>query len=312
MNHTPSYDSEIFRLAVAAGFYHPDPEARRSLRTVLDAWLKGLGSGPGCDETRSLISLEKGTVVEPFALTEDDLQCAVFLAQTAFSEAVGQTRFRIVSRETIGREGGLVLTSNLKSYYSERYVHGERRHRQQSGWSFVPSALPAAGAICPSMADAAVSSEDEGFRITVSLPECRSDPATFARELQKHSRIEGIQESFSSLGLRVECHEGEVHVLSGSPESMIRMMACMVDQATLVLEGGSSESEIPMTLIRLDIPEEKPISLQAMIGSTSAYASWMIGTVPSPIPLKKSHQLAISNWLRPHPRWIDSVFASLS
>jgi hypothetical protein len=306
------FDSEVFRLALAAGFYHPDPEARGSVRSLLDTWLSDLGNAPGTERISEVISAETGTTIEPFVLTSEDLECAVYLVRAAFSEAGAQTRFRIVSRETIGRNGGLVLTRNLKSFYSERYVHGKRRHQQKVGWSFVPSALPTAGADFPTMISATVSSEDEGFRVVVPVPECRSDPATFARQLQKYSGIQGVEGSLSSLGLRVECHDGEVHVLSGSPESMIRTMAYMIEHATLVLKGEPSASDIPLTLVRLDIPEDGPIPLQAMIGSTSSYSSWMTGDVSIAVHLKKKHKLAISSWLRPHPKWIDSVLEKLS
>ena len=217
-----------------------------------------------------------------------------------------------MSRETIGHEGGLVLTNNLKSYYSERYIHGKHRHQQSSGWAFVPSAIPTGDADGPAMIAATISSDDEGFRIVVSMPECREDPAIFARQLQRNSRIKGVKDSFSSLGLRVECHDGEIHVLSGSPESMIRIMAYMVEGTTLILKGGPSASQIPLVLVHLDVPEDGSVPVPALIGSTSSYASWMSGDVPSALGLKKPHKLSISNWLRPHPQWIDSVFATLS
>lgn len=312
MAEPSQYDSEVFRLAIAAGFYHPDPAARSSLRAVLDTWLDGLGSSPDPGEITALLSAETGTAIEPFVLTKDDLECATFLARASFSRTVAHTRFRIVSRETIGHDGGLVLTSNLRSFYSERYIHRKNQHLQTSGWTFIPSALPAAGANSPSMINATVSSEEEGFRIVVPIRECRHDPATFARSLQKNSRIQGTDDSFSSLGLRVECHGRDVHVLTGSPESMIRVMAHMVGNSTLVLKGDSSAPEIPVTLVRLEIPENGPLPIRALIGSTTAYASWMLGEVPSQLHLADEHKLLISTAIRPHPEWIDSAFATLS
>ncbi len=312
MDRRSHYDSEVFRLVVAGGFYHPDADARQLLRRLLDSWLSHLGETPPDDEVREIISSESGTVIEPFSLTSTDLDCAVFLARAAFSEKGAQTRFRVASRGTIGPDGGLVITNNLQSYYAERYIHGEHRSQPRKGWAFVPAAVPEAGSDCPRMVAATLKSDDQGFRIVVPLPECREDPAFFAVQLQRNSKIRGVKRSLSDLGLRIECHRGKVHVLSGSPESMIRLMAHMVEQRSLTLQGESSESDIPITLIRLDAPQEKPIKLPAMTGSTSAYSSWMTGIVPSPIPLKKKHKIALSSWLRPHPEWLDSVLTSAS
>lgn len=306
------YDSEVFCLTVAAGFYHPDLDSRASLRAVLDTWLDELGSAPEHGEIMALLSAEKGSLVEPFTLTNEDRDCAAFLARISFSESVAHTRFRVVGRDTIGNEGGLVITNNLQSFYSERFVHGKNRHRQASGCAFIPSKVPLGGRENPSVINATISAEEEGFRIVVPIPECRYDQATFARSFQENSRIQGAAETFYSLGLRVECHGQDVHVLTGSPESMIRVMAYMVGKSTLILKGDPSNPEIPITLVRLKIPENRPIPTRALIGSTATYASWITGDVPSIPALNDEHKLIIATWLRPHSEWIDSIFTSLS
>ena len=305
------YNTEVFRLSLAAGFYHPDPDARRSIRTLLDKWLEKLKPSNDENEIEAIISHEKGTAIEPFVITAEDLECSIFLARAAFSELGGQTRFRIVSRETIGRQGGLVMTNNLRSFYSERYVKGKHCHQQQTGWAFIPSAISSTRAELPNLVDVKISSEHEGFRILAPIPECRNDPALFARKLQKNSFIEGVSDSISSLGLRIECHDGKVHVMTGSPESMIRMMAHMTRNSTLVLKGEDSDQNMPVTLIRLGLPEDDPLQTRALIGSTSNYVAWMIGHITLPLELEEKHKLIISSSVRPHREWIEKVFTTL-
>ena len=304
----PDYESEVFRLAVAAAFYHPAPDERGVLRTLLDHWLGKLGDLVSSDEIRQLIQTTKGTVIEPFVLTEADLDCAVFLAQAAFSKSGAQTRLRIVSRDTMGGDGGLVFTQNLKSYYVERYAHGSHLPQPKGGWAFVPSMIPDGSAACRRFPSAFLHSEDQGFRIVVAMPEAKSNAAQIARQFQQCGSIEGVSQSLTQLGLRVECNNREVHVISGSPESMIRIMAHMISEKTLTLKGNTGGGELPTVVISLRMPEEEPVRLPAVVGLSPGYSSWMSAKVPVPVPLTEAHKLAIAGWLRPRKEWVNIVF----
>lgn len=304
----PDYESEVFRLAVAAAFYHPAPDERTVLRTLLDHWLGKLGDLLPADGIRQVLASAKGTEIEPFVLTGADLDCAVFLTQAAFSKAGAQTRLRIVSRDTMGHDGGLVLTQNIKSYYIERYIHAKQLPQPKGGWTFIPSMIPASSATCQQFISATLHSEDQGFRIVVAMPEAKSDAARYARQFQQHGSIEGVSQSLTQLGLRVECREAQVHILSGSPESMIRIMAHMVSERTLTLKGDPDGGEMPTVLVSLRMPEDKPVKLPAVVGMSPGDSNWMSVKVPIPIPLTDVHRLAIASWLRPRNEWVNLVF----
>jgi hypothetical protein len=307
MQDSTDYPGEVFRLSLASGFYHPDLSARREVRALLDRWLDSQEGVPASEEVREKIGREKGSAHEPFLLNDADLDCAVFVVRAAFSKNLGITRVRIVSRDTIGNDGGLVITPGLRSYYVTRYPENECRGQPKGGWVFVPSAVPIGMACAPGRTVAALHAEDGGFRITVPLPDSELDPALYARSFQLGSRIYGVLESFNRLGLRVECRNGGIHVLSGSPESMIRCMAHMADRSSLILQGEKSNSRIPRILVRLDLPGEKPVALDALIGSTPDYLKWFSGHVPAAPLLDESHQFAISSWLRPSKEWFPSI-----
>jgi hypothetical protein len=307
---TPDHDSEVFRLAIAAGFYHPDPAARSQVRSQLDKWLTGLGPTPEPEAVHQAIALQKGTVIEPFILTAEDLECAIFLVRAAFSERGGQYRVRIVSRDTIGEDGGLVLTRKLQSYYVERYAHGMNRSQPGTGHVFLPTHVPSQ-AHAPGTAT--LLSEDNGFRVVVPYPDPITEKtAVLARKLQQGSGIAGAPESFDRLGLRVEIRNREIHVLSGSPESMIRLLAHLADRGTLVLQQSGESTDRPVFRIALDIPGEEPVSLRAMASATPVYTSWFHGQVSAPLFLEPAHQLMVSRWLRPSATWLDFVFENLS
>jgi len=304
-----NFDSEIFRLVVAAGFYHPDPSTKEHLRALLDTWLAGLTPCHSVDTVRTAIAAQRGTFLEPFHLSDEDLACAVFLTRAAFSSASNEQRIRIVSRDTIGTEGGLVLTRNLKSYYVERFPEGKTVGQPKESSAFLPALVPPLGKTGALPTIAELISEDTGFRIRIKLPGEPDNAVALARGYQSHSRIEGVSENFNRLGLRVEIQRNEVHILTGSPEAMIRMMAHMVGEATLTLESKDDKNHC--ALVRLSIPEEEPVRLKAVIGGKKGFAIWMSVSPPAPIELEASHKLAVCSWL-PSPReWLELALENL-
>jgi hypothetical protein len=309
MMSSTAYDSEIFRLVVAAAFYHPRKKTRALLRTLLERWLEELSPCHSAESVREAISSQKGTFLEPFSLSEEDLECAVFLTRAAFSKNSQQQRIRIVSRDTIGVTGGLVLTRGLKSYFIERFPGGQAKGQPKECWIFVPARVPPQGKSGAVPTVAQLVSEDSGFRIRVRMPEHSKDPASLGRGFQNNSKIEGVSEDFNRLGLRVEIKRDEVHVLTGSPESMIRMMAHMAAETTLVLQTGNTKDYC--ALVCMAPPEDEPVRLKAVIGAREGFANWMKAHPPVPLELHDGHKIAVSSWL-PSPReWLDFTLKNL-
>jgi hypothetical protein len=308
MKDAIDHTGEVFRLAFASGFYHPDPGIRDSLRRTLDAWLASLGPHPDPDAVRRLILAEKGTAIEPFVLEDADVECAVFLARAAFAGASGQNRFRLVSRDTIGSNGGLVITRNLSTYFVKRHPHNTCKGQPKGGWTFVPTLLASAASRGSGIISAVLLAENDGFRITLPLADCAEDPSAIARQMQIASRIHGVDETFDRLGLRIEFRQGTLHVLSGSPESMIRCMAWMAERTTMILEGGPASGLIPRILVRLELPAKAPTPLLAAIGCTTDYLAWFAGEVPVAPLLEEAQWLEIAKRFRPANEWLWSVF----
>ncbi len=78
------------------------------------------------------------------------------------------------------------------------------------------------------------------------------------------------------------------------------------------LDGGEWEPDIPPVLLRLAAPSDRPTSLPTLVGATPSYCSWLEAVPATHLRLGLKLQLAISTWLRPHPRWMDGVFKRLS
>lgn len=304
-------DSHMLNLVFAAAFYHPDLSARRLLRTKLDVWVKGLGDQLDEAKVRRTLESTKGTQIEPFTLTPQDTECAVFLGRLAFSKKVGQTRLRIVSRDTIGKEGGVILTNNGAGYYVERYINGSTKGLPKHGWVFLPALVPVAGSAQNWAKGAKLVSDSDGFRIVLTMPKSAKEPGAVLSHFLIHSRIEGVESSFAKLGLRLEYVDKKLHILSGSPESMIRVMACMANSSRITLKGEEGDAEIPHVLVGLAVPEEDPVDLPAVSSSTASFACWMQLDLSETLPLDDKDKLLISSWLPPHKDWLELAFTSI-
>jgi hypothetical protein len=307
-----THNTHLINLVVAAAFYHPESTVRDRLCSKLEGWLKKLGDRADAQRIRTVLEENKGTYLEPFVLSKADLDCSAFLARLAFSRTADQTRFRVVSRDTIGTDGGLVLTNNGNAFYVERYAYGQRRGQPKKSWAFFPALIPEAGSTPALNKRAKLLSESEGFRIVLDLPRSGKLPGAIAADFQKHGRIEGVTDTFNKLGLRVEFSSDKLNILSGSPESMIRIMAHMTTNARVRLRGTDEDTEIPHVILGLGIPEEEPVDLPAIASSTGSYTCWLQGDFPEAPSLDDEDKLAVSSWLPPHRDWLDLAFEKIS
>ena len=298
-------ESDFLKLVVAAAFHHEIPQDRALLRDALEQWLGQQTSVIDAGAIRNCITSEQGTALEPFNLTEEDLDCAVLLAQMAFCDAVGETRLTIVSRETIGERGGLVLSNNLKSFYSERYIYGKNRRQQKSGWRFIPNNLDGLGDFKALNSKARIHSGEDGFTISIPNPKiCKSDLPEALRSYQKCSRIDSNAATFSELGLRVECSKGAITIQTGSPESIIRVMPALMEERLLILETEETE-RFPSIIIRLAMPEEDACTLKAIYGNPPLSYRWLRCSHLPAFKLTSELIHAVGRWCRPHSDWLS-------
>ena len=304
------------RLILTSAFYHPEKTLRAKLRQMIDEWIDELEPAYDESDIRSLIAEEQGTPLEPFVLSEADLDMAVVLARAAFSKRLRQTRFRIVSSDTIGFKGGLVITNNLNHYYAERYVFGKYRRNPTAGVSFFPGYVPKSkkhSLFKLNKAYAKAFTDDEGFNIVVPWPYLGEDPGIVARDMQRYSRIGGVEDTFDRIGLRVEAGADSIEVRTGSPEAQIKMLAYMMNNETLRLSSSDRFQHMPEAQIVLEMPdeEENDISLKTAFLVSNETCDWLNSDFSHPIMIEKEEKVAISKWLPPHYSWIADIWGDL-
>ena len=118
---------------------HPDFQFRERIWSILEAWLTGKAPRFDAAKASSLLETPKGTFIEPFVLSGEDIKLASFLLRLALSKQVDLSRFRIVGEDTIGNEGGLVITRKGNFFYSERFAFGKNKLKNNN---HEPNRLP--------------------------------------------------------------------------------------------------------------------------------------------------------------------------
>ena len=299
-------------LILTAAHYHPDGGIRAGLLAAFEGWVDGRRPRYSRDEIRRAIEAEEGTPIEPFILSDDDVECAVSLARAAFSKAGGVHRVHILSRENLGVEGGLVLTSNLRPYYLERFALGKRRGRSPKGYRLIPRCVPSISLGGSWMTSRGVKVrleiDDRGPFVRVQSPQGKGNLLDLeeARRLQENSCFLGSIEPLSKLGFRIEISKSGWRLIPGSSEAMIRFSALAGWNAIVIFSAGE-DSDLPVVAARLEPVDEGSQSLHGFVTAAHRPLPWIHCSGGDGIVLSTQQRSEISRWLMPHPSWLASI-----
>ncbi len=95
-------------------------------------------------EVRARLEACSGTGLEPFTLNERNLELTSRLAQLAFSKRYAQTLFRVVSEQSVGSRGGMILSAGGKDRFMQRFMRRDDKFDYGSCWYWAPSSpMPA-------------------------------------------------------------------------------------------------------------------------------------------------------------------------
>jgi len=129
----------IFALWMA----HPEGSVRRQAAEMvanLVAESKPLHPPEAIEE---VLRSEKGTLLDPFTLSEAEIEAATAFVSLGLSQAHRQDAVRVVSSSTIGRAGGLVVQADLTTAYISRSLLEGRLRTPWHHWHFAPAELRA-------------------------------------------------------------------------------------------------------------------------------------------------------------------------
>jgi hypothetical protein len=301
-------------LLLAAASQHPDPELRSRVRQGIDELVEGANPTYSVAEVSAALATVRGTPLEPFELSEGDLDVVIPLVRFAFSARQRRTRFRVVSRETLGTEGGAVLTNNLRHFYIERFVGGNLTRTPAHYWFVAPAELPVLQGTRTAREArhrALCSVTDHGITITIDagwLPH-----GITAREAAEAFGSNGYigpkRTRLKAVGIRVDARGGRLELRTGSPEAIVKLSAFMDQRATLVLYGGSERDGLGRVFIPLSPLVEEESELNALVTFAQWPGhSWVGLDAMDCVPLGVVDRLSIARWYRPHDDWIDDKF----
>jgi hypothetical protein len=315
---------EVFPLLMLGAVQHPDTEFRKELKGVIVEWIDSLR--PRHTEQDIVAALREctGTLLEPFSLTGEDEEIASILLRVAFSEAVDKTRFRIVSRDTLGMSGGCIVTNSLKHYYVERYARGYRRNPKIGHWSFAPRNVPVGrvestgpSALQVSKLErtiqATVKGNDLGYSVDIKGVNLKSlrwpETDRLAGLLQKHSVLGQRRESLDAIGLRAQVEKGSIALIPATPEATMRLTAHLLSESLVVLDPGATNKGRYKIYFRIALPNEEERQLKTLVSVTAGYFwEWVNIELEQAPVLSELQQLNIARWFMPHDSWVDPGF----
>lgn len=302
-------------LILLAARDHPEASFRDHLWNELEDWLASKGQTLDEEKVENIFGSQKGTFLEPFRMMGEDRKIANFLVRLALSADIGISRFRVVSQDTIGNSGGVVCTRQGKSYYSEQYALGKNRLKNSSIQYFAPTmkvsppTRNAEGRLPPAFMNAS----EDGIFVEVQHEAIERldwipvpDEAEFrslARDLTAESEIGDQGVLLSDLGLSIRVNVEGIVIGSGSPESLIRLSAYIVQGSNIILKGaGNYEMAIQM-------PKGGIGEANCIVVAKDEFASeWMDVAGFGAPELEQSDIINISDWALPHAHWTNKIF----
>ena len=291
---------------------HPNKSFREQLWDRLDKWL--LDHSPTIEETEvlSIIESQKGTFFEPFRLEENSKKIAIFLTRLALSEKISMSRFRIVSEDTIGNSGGLIITKKLKNFYSERYVHGKNRLIKSDLHFFAPS-MKVDGPF--KLRDenklfAIMKSDDKGLYLDIPNEliahvgwknwSTHNELRQLINKISLNSRIGNKGATFSSIGLSFEVAENGFQLAAKSPESLIRFSSYVVQGQSIHLSGARKFG------MYIELPKQAEGKATINVVAQDDFADHWMNTKKFGAPELTDNEIKkISDWSFQHAAWLN-------
>ena len=309
-------------LAIFASYHHSERSVRHRLKTKLSDWIQSCEPHNDREDIKAALLSVSGTVLEPFRLTSEDIEIATDLVQAAFSNVHRKTRVRIVSRDTLGTSGGCVLTSNLASYYVERFPHGKRTRTPKNPWFFAPSMAPdrpISGTTSPSKIKASCHVTSSGYTIRITgfpysefVDQASGQGPDLISRLTKHLRNKSTigkeAVSLDDLGCRVDMGRNRIDIVTTSPEAMVRLTANMSRNEVLTLHYSDLTNPPSIFFLWLRPPKTKKTELKIIATADEKRLQDWIGLQTSTVPtLDQNDIYDISKWHAPHRQWVSAA-----
>jgi hypothetical protein len=298
-------------LILLAAKDHPDTKFRNHLWLILDKWLDAKSPPINSDVISKKLLEQSGTLLEPFRIDDDDKRISIFLTKLAFVKKSPASRFRIVSSDTMGNDGGLVITRGGQSFYSERYALGSNRLVNSNLRFYAPSMSPMSPlrSTFSGTPHACMRSDDNGLYIDfpVSLMQrvgwVRTNPnielKSIFKPLLENSVVGPKSLPLTKLDVKFTANENGLSLAVTKPEALIRFSSYVVQGSSVQLKAENAFE------IAVELPKTAEGVAPVTIVAGDAFAVQWMNVDGFGFPdLERSDIGAISNWAFQHSHWI--------
>lgn len=291
-------------MVLLAAMEHPDAAVQTRIWNDLYRYLESLHPRWSIEAVAEHLSGATGTVLEPFRLSPDGLRVAAYLGALAFSDMGSQSRFRTVSEETIGIDGGLVVTNNLRSYYVERYAFGFRRRSPKAGWFVAPAKAPQLHG--GNVQRAKLQLTDTGFRLLLPVGPFQQLGDLHLTALHTHVLGSERHEPLAVSLVQNAAISGYIGLATTTPEEMIQWSALMERQAILVVCVGDADAACRWYLrLRPELLEEDTAPV-LYAGVELLYSNWIRVTTSLAAALSQELKVDIARWCGIPSSWTSA------
>lgn len=314
---------------LAYGALHgPDADLRRRLRDGLESWARQVAPKWTVKEALKILGSTRGTPIEPFDLSEGDTWLASLLVRVTLGGAVPAVRLQ--GRDNIGTQGGLVVTKEGESRFSERLATGTVFEAPVETTVFRPSHFIDAEALrLQRVAPCRLAHTATGLQIylgpvphepklslfgeTPKATSVQIDAPRVAAPMPvgpwgRHPRSTPPEPlGIHGLSVSAPTSSGTVQLQARTPESILRLSALLAGESVVAVHAPEDNDRYAL-LVRFTSQDAEAHPLPAVSSRPlRALERWLEPraevALPSDFP-SHADRVALSEWLAPPTPWL--------
>ena len=283
----------------------PDPGVSALAQTEVARIIQAVRPLHDREKVIEALNRVRGTLLDPFELSESELETVVAFVQIALSEVGGQAAVRIVPSSTIGVAGGLVLDVNLKGRFYPRSILEGVSATPWDLWYFAPAEMASA----PSPVEwrhviGRCGPAGSGYtllEVKLRAPEDQVPMTESAAHLAELGTLGG--QILKDMGVAVDI-AGKVllTVAAKTPEAMIKMSAALGRRPHLVFQVKDGSEALLVARMPYPLPDVST-TVPVFVPPRPVGPDWMLSSHPYELPPDLARAVVSSD---SHPvNWSD-------
>lgn len=226
--------------------------------TLLEEWFKSVVSSVDQRAIRELLLSERGTVIEPFDLSEQSLLLAERFIGICLS--LGEKRVRVMGDSSQNNLGGLVIGANLKTHLAHNFPFARPRNISPSTAWIRPKQLSGDVSRLLRPEPATVQIMEDGPIVMVPMP------PGFRYSGYIKASLGRTGQDISRLGWTVDWIQNSVIIRPLTPESSVKfLVACATEESIEIVEGRVESRQVKINVKLRTLTEDGPLLVPSRI-----------------------------------------------